>query len=109
MQLVQEGQFDDSLGTIGQFILQEYKFHILPWFRILFILFELEILKTTYIAPSQLYLNSWTFIKGFKILCKRLEIKHIVGLYFSFYGTNGVENGDWVSTSALAKRARLTP
>jgi len=68
--------------------------------KIPFTPFEMDVLKFFNVAPSQIQLNSWTFIRGFEIVCEALELEPSVGVFFYFYGTKGVNKMSWVSISA---------
>jgi len=68
--------------------------------KIPFTPFEMDVLKFFNVAPSQIQLNSWAFIRGFEIVCEALELEPSVGVFFYFYGTKGVNKMSWVSISA---------
>lgn len=55
--------------------------------------FETDVLKSLNIAPSQLQPNNWAFLRGFHILCEGLGFEPSLGIFLSFYGTNGVDKG----------------
>ncbi|CAI8614514.1 unnamed protein product [Vicia faba] len=52
--------------------------------RIPFIDFEVDVLKTVNVAPSQLRPNSWGFIKAFEMICEVLDVTPTIGLFFFF-------------------------
>lgn len=52
-----------------------------------FMLFKADFLATANVSPSQVTPNVLSVIKGFIIICQRLEVFPIVRVYFSFYGT----------------------
>lgn len=56
-----------------------------------FIDFESHLLKTLNIAPSQLCLNGWGFIKDFELVCDVVDIMPTLGLFFSFFELKGAE------------------
>lgn len=53
--------------------------------------FEEDVLKSLYVAHSQLQPNNWAFIRGFRILCEGLGFEPSLGIFFCFYGTKGAE------------------
>ena len=75
--------------------------------RIPFTDFEVDVLKTVNIAPSQLRPNSWGFIKAFERICEVLHIVPTVGLFFSFFEVKGVDNRSWIQISGIPTRSFL--
>lgn len=69
--------------------------------------FEYDLLRALNTTPSQLFPNSWGFIKAFKIVCKAIDIDPTIGLFFSFFEIKGVEKGGWVTISGLSDMSFL--
>jgi len=67
-----------------------------------FTLFQMDVMRFSNVAPTQIRPNSWAFIRGFEILCEALDMIPSAGAFFHFYGTKGVDKGSWVSISAHA-------
>lgn len=63
--------------------------------------FKSDLLKTLNVVSSQLRLNSWGFIKAFEMLCEVVNIIITIGMFFSFYETNKVGKGGWISLNGL--------
>src|ERR1051325_6025452 len=55
--------------------------------------FEIDILRTMNVAPSQLRPNSWGFIRAFEIICQALLVAPTIGLFFSFFEIKSAEPG----------------
>jgi hypothetical protein len=47
--------------------------------------FEMQLLSAVQVAPTQLHLNGWAFIRGFQIMCKHLEVDVSVEKFFYFF------------------------
>ena len=75
--------------------------------RIPFTDFEVDVLRTINIAPSQLHPNSWAFMKAFERICEVLYIVPTIGLFFSFFEVKGVDNRSWVQVSGIPTRSFL--
>jgi len=73
--------------------------------RIPFTLFQMDVLRFPNVAPTQIWPNSWAFIRAFEILCEALDMVPSAGTFFHFYGTKGVDKGSWVSISAHAGKS----
>jgi hypothetical protein len=76
--------------------------------KIPFTPFEMDVLKFLNVAPTQIFPNSWAFIRGFEILCKSLGLEPSVAVFFQFYGTKDVNKGTWIAISAHSGK-RLFP
>lgn len=57
--------------------------------RIPFTNFEFGLLKTLNIAPSQLHLNGWGFIKVFELVCDAVDINRTLGWFFFILWVKG--------------------
>lgn len=69
--------------------------------------FESDLLKTLNIAPSQLLLNEWRFIKAFEIVYDVIAIVPTLGLFFSLFKLKGAERRGWVSLSGIPGKSFL--
>ena len=61
--------------------------------RIPFTDFESDLLKTLYVAPSQLHPNGYGFTKAFELVCETMDITPTLGLFLSFFDLKGAEKG----------------
>jgi len=62
--------------------------------------FEAGMLSVMNIALSQLYLNSWAFLKCFELLCRHLGFKPSINFFTHFYQMKCGKLVSWVSLSA---------
>lgn len=69
--------------------------------------FESGLLKTLNVAPSQLRLNGWGFIKAFKLVCEMVDITLTLGLFLSFFELKGTKKRGWVSLSRIPGKSFL--
>jgi hypothetical protein len=69
------------------------------WFP--FTPFEVSVLRTLNVAPSQLSPNSWGYVKAFQLVCLGLEIETPpVAIFFSFFTIKNVSPDSHVSLSS---------
>lgn len=68
----------------GSFIMYKTFFELLN-VRLPFSDFEVDILRSMDVAPIQLHLNSWAFIRSFDLLCKYLGIIPSSKKFFFFF------------------------
>ncbi|KAG2383986.1 uncharacterized protein HKW66_Vig0152510 [Vigna angularis] len=59
--------------------------------------FQMDVLKTLNVAPTQLHPNSWGYIQAFAVMCQALAINPTVALFFYFFRTRPIEKRGWVS------------
>ncbi|KEH41494.1 hypothetical protein MTR_1g051540 [Medicago truncatula] len=57
--------------------------------KIPFTMFEMDVLRLLNVAPTQIHLNSWAFIRGFEILCDALDMIPSPGVFFHFTERKG--------------------
>jgi len=53
------------------------------------------------VAPSQLHINNWAFLRAFHILCHFLHIRSTVNKFMFFYQLKYGDPVGWVSLSAI--------
>lgn len=77
-----------------------YVYLCLPYdmyLRLPFSVFQMDVLKTLNVGPSQLHPNSWGYIQAFAALCQVLAIKLTPAFFLYFYRTRSVAKRGWVS------------
>jgi hypothetical protein len=62
--------------------------------------FEVSILSMLNVAPSQLYPNSWVFVKAFELVCLGLDLERRLGVFFYFNHIKSLFLGIQVSISS---------
>ncbi|KOM51811.1 hypothetical protein LR48_Vigan09g047000 [Vigna angularis] len=67
------------------------------YMRLPFTVFQMEVLRTLNVAPSQLHPNSWGYMQAFAVLCRAVGIRPTVGLFLHFFRCRPVEKKGWVS------------
>ncbi|KOM31788.1 hypothetical protein LR48_Vigan01g134400 [Vigna angularis] len=67
------------------------------YLRLPFTTFQMDVLRTLNVAPSQLHPNSWGYVQAFGVLCRALGIKPTVGLFLYFFRCRPVATKGWVS------------
>ncbi|KOM53562.1 hypothetical protein LR48_Vigan09g222100 [Vigna angularis] len=67
------------------------------YLRLPFTTFQMDVLRTLNVAPSQLHPNSWGYMQAFVVLCRAIGIRPIVGLFLHFFRCRPVEKRGWVS------------
>lgn len=70
--------------------------------------FYIEVMRVLNVAPTQIFTNSWGFIRDFEKVCEDLKATPIVRVFFSFYTTR-LAKGRWVSLDGLSGNAHFTP
>ncbi|KOM45650.1 hypothetical protein LR48_Vigan06g095600 [Vigna angularis] len=65
--------------------------------RLPFTTFQMDVLRTLNVAPSQLHPNSWGYVQAFGVLCRALGIRPTVGLFLYFFRCRPVATKGWVS------------
>jgi len=73
--------------------------------RLPFSEFERELLTEINVAPAQLHLNSWAFIKAFNILCGYFGQPPSVDIFLHFFEVKKQGKSLWVSLSGIAGRS----
>jgi len=76
--------------------------------RLPFFGFERELLTEINVAPAQLHLNSWAFIRAFGILCGYFGQPPSVDIFLHFFEVKKQGKSLWVSFSGIAKRILLS-
>ncbi|KOM37947.1 hypothetical protein LR48_Vigan03g132900 [Vigna angularis] len=59
--------------------------------------FQMEVLRTLNVAPTQLHPNSWGYMQAFAIMCQALAIRPTVALFLRFFRCRPVAKKGWVS------------
>ncbi|KOM37981.1 hypothetical protein LR48_Vigan03g136300 [Vigna angularis] len=67
------------------------------YLRLPFTGFQMDVLRTLNVAPSQLHPNSWGYVQAFGLLCRALGIRPTVGLFLYFFRCRPVATKGWVS------------
>ncbi|KOM57374.1 hypothetical protein LR48_Vigan11g040700 [Vigna angularis] len=67
------------------------------YLRLPFTLFQMDVLRTLNVAPSQLHPNSWAYLQAFTVLCRAIGIRSTVGLFLHFFRCRPGEKKGWVS------------
>ncbi|KOM55887.1 hypothetical protein LR48_Vigan10g177900 [Vigna angularis] len=67
------------------------------YLRFPFTNFQMDVLRTLNVAPSQLHPNSWGYVQAFAVLCRALAIRPTVGLFLFFFRCPPVAKKGWVS------------
>lgn len=79
------------------------------WVFIPFTHFESEVITTINVAHSPITLNSWAFIRAFKIICRCLEVNPTIKILFYFYGTKLGPKSGWVTICIMSIRILFIP
>ena len=66
--------------------------------------FEVECLNYINVAPSQLHLNSWVFIRSFEVLIGYLGTVLTTRVLFSLFQVTDVERDKWISLSGQPRK-----
>ncbi|MED6218740.1 hypothetical protein PIB30_029318 [Stylosanthes scabra] len=72
--------------------------------------FQLQILNTINVAPTQLHPNAWAFLISFENLCQSFRFAPTVAVFFYFFQAVGVkekEKMSWVSIRAREDRTKI--
>jgi len=69
--------------------------------------FERELLTEINVAPAQLHLNSWAFVKAFRILCGYFGQPPSVDIFLHFFEVKKQGKSLWVSFGGIAGRILL--
>ncbi|KOM51942.1 hypothetical protein LR48_Vigan09g060100 [Vigna angularis] len=67
------------------------------YLRLPFTTFQMDVLRTLNVAPSQLHPNGWGHIQAFAVLCRALAIRSTVALFLHFFRCRPVARKGWVS------------
>ncbi|KOM49645.1 hypothetical protein LR48_Vigan08g047200 [Vigna angularis] len=67
------------------------------YLRLPFTTFQMDVLRTLNVAPSQLHPNSLGYVQAFGVLCQALGIRPTVGLFLYFFRCRPVATKGWVS------------
>ncbi|KOM38015.1 hypothetical protein LR48_Vigan03g139700 [Vigna angularis] len=67
------------------------------YLRLPFTGFQMDVLRTLNVAPSQLHPNSWGYVQAFGLLCRALGIRPTVGLFLYFFRCRPGATKGWVS------------
>ncbi|KOM47424.1 hypothetical protein LR48_Vigan07g112800 [Vigna angularis] len=59
--------------------------------------FQMEVLRTLKVAPTQLHPNSWGYMQVFAVMCQALAIRPTVALFLRFFRCRPVAKKGWVS------------
>lgn len=70
--------------------------------------FSIKILWVLNVAPSQLFLNIWGYIRAFELVCEKLDVNPTTGVLFSFIATKPA-NGSWMNLNKCQARDLFTP
>ncbi|KOM37286.1 hypothetical protein LR48_Vigan03g066700 [Vigna angularis] len=65
--------------------------------RLPFTTFQMDVLRTLNVAPSQLHPNSWGYVQAFGVLCGALGIRPTVGVFLHFFRCRPLATKGWVS------------
>ncbi|RDX79752.1 hypothetical protein CR513_39794, partial [Mucuna pruriens] len=71
--------------------------------------FERSILRALNVAPTQLHLNSWTFVRVFELLCEDMGRAPSLSIFFWFFSLRKTTKVGWTSLSNRPKRKLLKP
>ncbi|KOM55427.1 hypothetical protein LR48_Vigan10g131900 [Vigna angularis] len=58
--------------------------------------FQMAVLKTLNVAPTQLHPNSWGYMQAFVVVCQALAIKLTVALFLRFFRCHPVAKRGWI-------------
>ncbi|KOM40081.1 hypothetical protein LR48_Vigan04g027900 [Vigna angularis] len=67
------------------------------YLRVPFTTFQMDVLRTLNVAPSQLHPNSWGYMQAFAVLCRALVIRPTVALFLYFFRCRPAARRGWVS------------
>ncbi|KOM47594.1 hypothetical protein LR48_Vigan07g129800 [Vigna angularis] len=67
------------------------------YLRLSFTTFQMDVLKTQNVAPSQLHPNGWGYMQAFAVLCRALGIRPTMALFLYFSRCRPVAKKGWVS------------
>ncbi|KOM49703.1 hypothetical protein LR48_Vigan08g053000 [Vigna angularis] len=67
------------------------------YLRVPFTTFQMDVLRTLNVAPSQLHPNGWRYMQAFAVLCRALAIRPTVALFLYFFRCRPVAKRGWVS------------
>ncbi|RDX61685.1 hypothetical protein CR513_60070, partial [Mucuna pruriens] len=71
--------------------------------------FERVIFQLLNVAPTQLYPNSWAFVRAFELLCEDLGKAPTLGVFFWFFTIKKTNKVGWTSLSSRPKRKLFKP
>ncbi|RDY05102.1 hypothetical protein CR513_11097, partial [Mucuna pruriens] len=77
--------------------------------RLPFSHFERAVLQALNVAPTQLHLNSWVYVRAFELLCEDLKKAPTLGVFFWFYTMKKAEKVGWTSLCSRPKRKLFQP
>ncbi|KOM33225.1 hypothetical protein LR48_Vigan01g278100 [Vigna angularis] len=60
-------------------------------------IFQMDVLRTLNVAPSQLHPDSWGYIQAVAVICQALAIRPIVALFLHFFRCRLIARKGWVS------------
>ena len=75
--------------------------------RLPFTFFEKELMMELNVAPCQLHLNAWGFIRAFEILYNYFRLNASVDVYLYFFEAKNPGDRSWVSLNGVAGRVLL--
>lgn len=77
------------------------------YLRLPFSVFQMDVLKTLNVAPTQLHRNSWGYVQAFAVMCQALAIKPTTALFLYFFKTWTIAKRGWVSLCSKPGNAIL--
>lgn len=75
--------------------------------RLLFSVFQMEVLRILNVAPTELHPNSWGYIQVFVVICQELAIRPTAALFLHFFRTRLMAKRAWLSLSTELGNAIL--
>ncbi|KOM34658.1 hypothetical protein LR48_Vigan02g080800 [Vigna angularis] len=69
--------------------------------------FQMDVLRTLNVAPSQLHPNGWGYVQAFETLCQAVGIRPTVPLFLHFFRCRPVAKKGWVSLISESENALL--
>ncbi|BAT96425.1 hypothetical protein VIGAN_08336400 [Vigna angularis var. angularis] len=69
--------------------------------------FQMEVLRTLNVAPTQLHPNNWGYIQAFAVMCQALAFTPIAPLFLHFFRCRPVAKRGWVSLISEPSNALL--
>jgi len=68
-----------------------------------------DVLRFLNVAPTQLHLNGWAYLRAFQFVCSALAITPTIPLFFTHYSTRPGKKVGWVSLISQSRNCLFKP
>jgi len=92
------------LPSTSDRVCSEYENHVFPMYEVVFkdmgfqlpfLDFQREVFRWTKLPPSQIYPNSYAFMRAFELVCNYLKVPAFKNVFFTIFNVH--RGNDWVS------------